>query len=296
MLLFSAEKMLHVSVVIVRWLKVPEFLIGATIVALVTSLPELITTFVSIAGFNNSDLAVGNVLGSNCANLGLVFPITVVFSKSFVLKIRWLFDVLFLLFISLLFTFFAWRGELGRGHGLFLLFFLVIYVYKQLYDHRKFNHIQEHVVGLPPTINEVGMLLLSTVGLYFGSRFLVEGAINFARDWGVSDQVIGFTVIAIGTSLPEVVTSVLSIYKGCDDVALGNVVGSNLLNLLFVLGLPLSLLGDRIVINAVTLPYGVMLILSVALLGSLFLENRFQRICGLLMAAIYSSYLIAVFF
>lgn len=296
MLLFSAEKMLHVSVVIARWLKVPEFLIGATVVALVTSLPELITTVVSLASFNNSELVVGNVLGSNCANFGLVLPITVVFSKSFTLQKRWLFDVLFVLLISLLFTFFAWSGGLGRGHGLLLLFFLTIYIYKQFYDHRKSNHIQEHVVGLPPTFNEVGMLLLSTAGLYFGSRFLVEGAINFARDWGVSDQVIGFTVVAIGTSLPEVVTSVLSIYKRCDDVALGNVVGSNLLNLLFVLGLPLTLLGVRIVITALTVSYGVMLILSFVLLGALFFENRLQRLCGLLMAAIYSSYLIALFF
>ena len=291
LLFISAEKMLSSSVVVARWLNVPEFFIGATIVALVTSLPEFITTVVSLWKFQNSSIAIGNIVGSNCANFGLVLPITVVFAKKKCLQVKWQFDVSFLFFVTLFFSLLIALNYLGLGQGILFTVLLGAYLWYKIYKNKNESQVYEHIMGLPPTIYEALLLILAPLGLFYGSEFLIQGSINIAQIFEIPDHVVGFTVIAIGTSLPEIITSVIALYKGYEDMAIGNAIGSNLLNILFVAGIPFIITPHEINASYSSLDSYVMVLLTSVLWIALYQHLKFQRLMALAMASLYFGYL-----
>lgn len=227
-------------------LRVPPMLVGMTIVALGTSAPEMVVTLqAAIAG--KPDIAIGNVIGSNIANVALILGITVVIFPIAIKKDSLKFDWVVMMLASILFYIFALNGVISRIDGLIFLILLVGFISYSIYRVRKKRHKAEAAAASadlplpekPKTKSYVVFILyiiLGTVGLVFGARWFLEGAEAVARNFGVSDRVIAISLVAFGTSVPELAASVIAAFKKEQDISLGNIIGSNLFNILAILG------------------------------------------------------------
>ncbi|HSJ68422.1 MAG TPA: calcium/sodium antiporter [Anditalea sp.] len=214
-------------------------LIGLTVVSFGTSAPELLVS-VTAALKGASDIALGNVIGSNISNITLVLGISAVVFPIALPKSVIKLDYAFTLIVSILFFILAFNGIISLVDGLILLVLLVlinIYFFKTIaripddpddVDIQKLKSI--------PMYKSILFILGGIAGLYWGSEMFVENAIVIAQQFGISDRIIGVTVIAIGTSLPELATSILAALKKQTDIALGNILGSNLMNILAIIG------------------------------------------------------------
>ncbi len=224
--------------------KISPLVIGLTVVAFGTSAPELgVSLQASLSG--NGDVAVGNVVGSNIINVLLILGVAslvapLVVSSQLIRK-----DVPLMIAASLAAWWMATDGSIGRGEGAIMFTALLIYITFSIVRSRKetkliqdeFEDYTNSITSKKDVLVQVAYLIGGLVMLGFGSNLLVNGATKVAAALGVSQLVIGLTVVAIGTSLPEMVTSVVASYRGQRDIAVGNVVGSNLFNILCVLGL-----------------------------------------------------------
>ncbi len=246
-------------------INIPKAIIGMTVVSFATSAPELIVSIKS-ALQGHADIALGNVVGSNIANLGFVLGITLLMTKmevgrSFV-RIDW--PILMLVSV-LLYACLYFDGELQFYEGLLFFSLLIIYLvlylkvfkYSKIYkeDHLEEEEIDE--VSDSPSLSVASTLLflfMGALGLYFGSEFLIEGSVNLASSFGVSERVIGITVISVGTSIPELAASIIAAIKKERAISLGNLIGSNIFNILAVLGVtsmitPIRVSDDRLLTN-----------------------------------------------
>lgn len=269
-LVWSADKFLSGAASTAVNFGIPKIVIGLTIVALGTSAPEIIVaTFAALDG--NHLLAVGNALGSNIANIGLVLGITAIitplaFSRNVRRKeLPWLIGAT-VLTLALLFD-----RDLSLGDGLILLFGLGIIMW-QLFLSAKdpdadSNALQDELDEIPELNigKSIGWFVVGLAVLLLSAQILVYSATNIAAMFGVSDLIIGLTIIAIGTSLPELAATVGSALKGHPEIAIGNVVGSNILNILAVLAVPALLGGVQIDYVALWRDAGMMTALTVML-------------------------------
>ena len=281
--------------------KISKILIGLTIVAFGTSAPEFAVSVKSLIS-GSGDIVLGNVVGSNILNILLILgvsacvhaltvknntvkkelPITLLMST---LLVALLSDKLFDKNISNMFT----RGD---GFVLLLVFLVFVYYLISLMRNKTEEEVEENLMKLPKAIL---FTIIGIVGIVFGSNFVVDSASYIASALGVSERMIGLTIIALGTSLPELVTSVIATKKGEYDIAIGNVVGSNIFNIGIVIGLPVLLFGTipNVTYNVVDL---AMMIASAALLF-VFSYNDYkikknEGIIFLIMFVIYYSYVI----
>lgn len=245
LLLGGAEVMVRGAVTLARKLGISPMVIGLTVVALGTSAPELIVA-IEAALEGAAGMAVGNVVGSNIANIllilgvsGLIYPIA---SDPRAVKR----DGSLLGIMTLLFALICWQGVVGFWSGAVLMALFVLFLG---YSYWRETHAEDPEAAelhakeaeeVEPLKGGVPIALAATIGgiaiLILGSDFLVTSGVTLARDWGVSEEVIGLTMIALGTSLPELAASAVAAYRRHTDVALGNVVGSNLFNMLAVMG------------------------------------------------------------
>lgn len=242
-LFFSANKFVTGSASIARNFNLSPLLIGLTIVGFGTSMPEiLISGFASFS--NNSGVAIGNALGSNIANIGLVLACTALVKPlvfdSGVLKR----ELPILMIISLVCYFVAFDG-LGRGDSLLMLLMLLIFFFWLISTAKKEEfagaYQKELKTALPDTVTTKKAAIYfaaGLTGLLIASKLVVWAAVNVAHLAGVSELIIGLTVVALGTSLPELATSISSVLKKEDDLAVGNIIGANIYNLLAVYSLP----------------------------------------------------------
>ena len=220
---------------------IPPLLIGLTVVSMGTSAPELFAS-VEAALEGHPGLAVGNVLGSNVANLALILGLTALIRPVTVDRMALRLDIPLMLGASLLFVAVASDLEMTRSEGIGALVLMGLFI-ASLFRRAKLqdNPVDGDVSetggwASKPVLALLGVILAGTGALYFGSEAFVDGASRIALHMGVSDHVIGLTVVAFGTSLPEIVASGMAAWRGQSDLAVGNVVGSNLFNLLLVLG------------------------------------------------------------
>lgn len=217
--------------------------IGLTIVSFGTSMPEMLVTLVS--GLRHSpDLAIANIIGSNIANVLLVLGIAAVIRPLPVQNSTVVSEIPFSLTAALLVGFLA-NAALFSGHqelsisrldGAILLFFFMLfmlYVYKLS---RAGDYFDNGPARLRGRVRPALYIAVGVAGLYFGGQWVVDGAVSIAQSWGVTDALIGLTIVAVGTSSPELVASAVAAWRGQTDIAVGNVVGSNIFNLLWVLG------------------------------------------------------------
>lgn len=295
-------------------LKVPELVIGLTIVAFGTSAPELAVSL-SSAIKGSVGLTVGNVLGSNIINILMILGLAALFTALPVHKNMLKIDLPFLLFVSLLFVLFgAFDNQIDRWEGIVMVVLLVLYtaflIWNALRERKK-----EKTDGLPLEEAEepkgkigawyaamkgkvwflIGITLVGLALIVFGADLAVRGATTIAQKLGVSERVIGLTVVAIGTSLPELVTSVSAAIKGKTDIAVGNIVGSNIFNILMVAGLSASIIPvtfeSKFVIDA-CIALGAAVLLAVL---SYLPSHKIKRWGGALMLCCLAGYFVYLF-
>jgi cation:H+ antiporter len=236
-LLVGGEWLLKSAVGFSLRLQIPKIVIGMTVVSFATSAPELIVSLKS-ALQGHADLAVGNVLGSNIANLAMVLGVTVVFATIRVEKSFYTTDWPIMMLSSLLlYVFLIFDGVLQSYEGgvfVLLLFVFLVYLLK-FQKPARLDEIPDSEEVLP-LYRHVFYLLVGAVALWGGSEILIKGAVNTAEDLGVSERIIGITVVSVGTSIPELSASLIAVFKKEKAISLGNLIGSNVFNILAVLG------------------------------------------------------------
>ena len=228
---------------VAKALKIPSIIVGLTIVALGTSTPEAVVSInASLKGMN--DMALGNVIGSNICNLLLVLGCsglagTIIAKKKVMIRdYKYMMFSSMILFVIILSFYITNQtsGIITRTSGLLLLGFLVLYFYVLMVDAINNAHHKEDEQDHKIKIKDIIYIILGLAGVVVAGDLVVDSAVEIANFLNISERVIGLTIIAIGTSLPELVTSVIASKKNEDDIAIGNVVGSNILNVLFILG------------------------------------------------------------
>jgi cation:H+ antiporter len=298
-LLLAGDSLVKGAVNLSLRLGVPALIVSLTIVAFGTSAPELLISIQAVID-NAPGLALGNVVGSNTANILLVLGIPALMATMHTSECNSRKTYVFMIVASLLFIGLAFRGVFDWIAGLVLLSGLAVVLADALRDannHRNAgkNGTEEDLEGVDPNLpmwRIMIFLVLGLVGLPLGADLLVDNATVIAREFGVSDTVIGLTLIAIGTSLPELATTVMAALRRQADVALGNVIGSNMFNLLAIIGIA-SLVGpipvDR---EFLTFDLWVMLAASVLLAPFVFLKWDITRRWGIILSALYMGYLV----
>lgn len=276
-------------------LGVPQIVIGLTIVAMGTSLPETAVGITS-ALKGSAGITVGNVVGSNILTVLLVLGVTALFTNVAVQKNTLRYEIPFMISstaVMMLFGLFA--GQLTRLTGIvFLLLFAAFLVY--LFHLAKTGNSAED----PGEIKQMSLIkcilfiILGCAMILFGSDFAVDAATEIAKALGVSDRIIGLTVVSIGTALPEFVTSVTAARRGNADLAIGNIVGSNIFNILFVAGLS-ALICNVPFETSFLIDCGVLLFSGCILLLGTIKNKQLKRPCGILMIGVYAVYLAYLF-
>ncbi|ASJ98191.1 calcium/sodium antiporter [Shewanella marisflavi] len=291
-LILGAESLVRGASALALRLGVTPLVIGLTIVAFGTSTPELAVSLKSaIAG--NADIALGNVVGSNIANIGLILGLTALVRPVGVQSQMVKRDIPLMLFSTLLFCGLLSDGGLSRLDGALLASMLVAFLaMSYLFDRQQATKVEETSRPLPPLLS---MLLVALgIGMLVGGGALfVDGAVALATQLGMSELLIGLTIVAIGTSMPELITSVVAARRGESDIAIGNLVGSNLFNLLGILGITALIQPINASVPAMDLL--VMVTLALLLLPLAWSGLRIGRREGallLLCYLIYLSYLI----
>lgn len=249
-LIGSANVLVAGASSIAKKFNVPNLIIGLTVVSFGTSFPELIINI--LASINNQDdLAVGNVVGSNTVNILLVIGFSALLKPIKVQNSTVRYEIPFSILAMLVLLFSAndvffdgtEQGILSRSEGLvFMIFFLLFIYYTFIVSKNSSqNHEEGHLVTQRNMWVSTAFLIIGVAGLYFGGVLIVDNATTIAIDLGLSEAVVGILVIALGTSLPELATSAVAAYRGNADMAVGNIVGSNIFNVFFVLGLSMSI-------------------------------------------------------
>ncbi len=310
LLLLAANYLVDSSVAIAQRAKISNFIIGLTIVGIGTSAPEL---FVSVSSAlsnvpNNGDIAMGNVLGSNIANVFLILGVTAMILPFPIERLQRVRDIPFLIFMTILVMAIAndsmvpgLESSLNRLDGIVLLLVFIGYmgwvVIRKGKDPKKAieeadEEAKSSLTGKSPWLLWP-IAIISLAALIFGGNLFLDSAKNLARIWGMSEAVIAITIVAVGTSLPELVTAIIAASKHNPQLALGNVIGSNLFNLMFILGTasmvkPLNFKDINIV------DYGMMLLAALMLYVVVFTfkKNKFDRIEGVIFFIIYVSYIL----
>jgi cation:H+ antiporter len=303
LLVGGAELLVRGASAIAGRLGVAPVVIGLTVVALGTSAPELAIGVRAAAG-GDTEVAFGNVLGSNIANVLLILGSAAVISSLSVAQRIVRLDVPIVIAVSVAVFLLAVDGNVGRIDGALLLVVLVVYLGWLVRDARRespdvlaeYRDVIDDVEG--PTADRPlpvqGVLILGGLaGLVVGGELLVDGAVEVAAELGVSDLVIGLTVVAIGTSLPELATSVLAALRGQRDMAVGNVIGSNVLNLTAVLGATSVVAADGVPVSdtALRVDLPVMLLATALLVPVLWNGFVITRTEGMVLLAAYGTYL-----
>jgi cation:H+ antiporter len=238
LLVFGGNLLLKAAVGFSLRLDIPKIVIGMTVVSFATSVPELIVS-VNSALTGHADIALGNVIGSNIANLGFVLAITILISTISVEKSFYKTDWPVMMISSLLlYGFIVFDGELQRKEGIILFSFLIIFLIYLLKFQKPavVDELPEDDVELP-LYKGVLFLVLGGFALWGGSELLINGAVGMANKYHVSERIIGITIVSVGTSIPELAASIIAVIKKEKAISLGNLIGSNVFNILAVLGI-----------------------------------------------------------
>ena len=299
-LMGSAEVLVRGAVGLARRLDISPLVIGMTIVAFGTSVPEFLVSLDStLAG--SSAMALGNIVGSNLANMLLIVGVAA-FLKPIQVKPFVLFeDSMVLLGSSSLFIWFCWLGPVDRMQGGLLMLIMAVFLIRSYWlvsfkgGVSTENHLEEtkNFEGLK-SLRQIWMALLAGLaGVVIGADLIVDGGVEMAQVFGVSDEVIGLTVLSIGTSLPELAASVAAAMRGHIDMALGNVVGSNLFNILIVVGGVAIIVPLDVPQQIIDFDLWLMLSVTMLMLPFFVVGWRIGRVVAAMFLAVYVAYVIA---
>jgi len=237
LLVVGSDLLLRSSIDLSLKYNVSKLVIGLTIVSFATSAPELLISISSVLK-NFSDIAISNVIGSNIANIGLVFSIALLFVTINIKKENIKYDFPWLIIVSLLFIWFLQDSQIDRFEGVVFTSVLVLFIIFSFKVRANESEDLDDLSTSNMSLSKIFIYLaLSSILLYSGSELFVESSIFFANYFGVSERVIGLTMVAMGTSLPELATTLVAIYKKELDISIGNIIGSNIFNILAVIGI-----------------------------------------------------------
>ena len=296
-LIIGGNLLLKSAVSISMKFGIPRLLIGMTVVSLATSAPELIVSIKS-AIKGSPDLAISNVLGSNIPNLGLVLGITILFSPINISKSVYKKEWPIMMFSALYFLIVILDGVITKIEGGILVCFLIITIIS-LIKLRDKNEVEDQLENEDSIIKSIIILFFGGLFLFYGSEWFIDGAIQLANSFGISERIIGITVVSVGTSIPELVTSLVAVFNKEKSISLGNLLGSNIFNVFAVLGItslvtPLSVLDQ----NIIDFDIYVMLFFAALILPLIFFPKKLVlgRKEGLIILLFYSFYLYNLFY
>ena len=291
------------AVAIARRLDVPPVVVGLTIVAIGTSAPEL-TVSIDAVLKGSPDIVTGNVVGSNVANILLVLGIAALIRPVQTAPQLIRRDGMMMVVSAALLTGLAQTGSIGRISGILMLGLYVGYIsYCYWIEHVRGDpsyeltlaEVEEHSSGIQKLYVSIAMFLTGLAGVILGADLLVNGAVTLARDFGISEAVIALSVVAIGTSLPELAVSVIAACRGRSDVAVGNIVGSNISNVLFILGTTSVVSPIDFDMQITHFDSWFMLAVSILLIPVLATGMHISRKEGAFFLGLYILYIFAIF-
>lgn len=296
----GAEALVKSASKLAAMVGISPLIIGLTVVAFGTSAPELAVSLQASLS-EQADIALGNVVGSNICNVLLILGVSAMIAPLVVARQLIRLDVPVMIGVSALLMLFGWDGQIGRSDGVILFIGGILYTLFLLYQSRRsknavlpadFAEIEEPPHSPKDTALNLGLLAIGLGMLVAGSQLLVHGAVTIATVLGVSQLVIGLTVVAIGTSLPELATSVTASFRGEGDIAVGNVVGSNIFNILVVLGLSSAVSPTGTVVSSDAIAFNIPVMIGVAMvcLPICITGNKISRREGSLLLAYYLLY------
>ena len=295
LLCFGGNWLVSGGVTIAKKFRISNLVIGMTIVAYGTSTPELAAS-IAAAG-EHSAIILGNIVGSNIANVGMVIGIAAILVPLAVRKSVLKKEIPIMLGVSVLLVLISIDGEISQYDGILLLGGLgvfTIYTFKDVMKQREKNNEKTQQNKKNIYLKSFGLIGLGVGLLYIGAILTVDNAIILAKEFGLSEKIIGLTVIAIGTSLPELITSIIAIRKGHTDIGIGNIIGSNIYNILMIMGVG-AILGGVMISSDVYVDYAIMILFSLSLLIALK-TGIINRVIGVCLAVGYVIYLSVTFF
>jgi len=280
------------SVQIARYFKISTLVVGLTIVAYVTSAPEM---FISIkAALENShDIALGNVIGSNIANIACILAIVVIISPIPIRNRAIGFDYLVMFLITVLLLVFGLNGIIGLFEGITFILILIAYTVFSVIKSRKKEDAKTIEPATMKPVFAVLIILAAVVGLYFSSGWFVKGAREIALAWGVSERVIAVSIVAVGTSAPELISSLIAAFRKEADLSIGNIIGSNFFNIAGVLGVtavvnPVKINNQALFFGDMIWLFGITIALLLAMIPlSKGIINRWEGCILLIIFAVY---------
>jgi cation:H+ antiporter len=289
-LFFGADWLVRGAVGIAGRFRIPPLVIGLTIVGFGTSTPELLVS-VQAALVGSPGIAIGNVVGSNTANILVILGLSAAVAS---IAARWEAmrgDLAWMMAAALVLVPMFWDGRLSRPEGVILFAGILAYVALAL---RRVGSAPETGEVPVPGWKSAGLTVLGLVVLMLGARLLVDSSIEIARWLGVSEAIIGLTIVAVGTSLPELATSVTAAARGEREIAIGNVVGSNIYNILAILGLTALIAPIPVEARFLVLDVPVMLAVSLLLVGVVFFLHNVSRLAGIGFLVLYALYVVSM--
>ena len=300
LLAYGGELLVKGSVSLALRLQISTLVVGMTVVSFATSAPELLVSL-EAALSDHPDISLGNVIGSNIANIGLVLGLTAVISPLAIPKEIYRTNYPMLLIVSVLFMALLYFFKaITFWMGILFVISLFVFGFLIIQKSRKNNPqaaqddpLLQEVVSFP-LWKSLSLLLAGAIALYFGADLLVESSVSIAREWGVTERVISLSLVAIGTSIPELAASIIAAIRKEETLAIGNLIGSNIFNVLAVLGIT-SLVVDIPVMDLKILSKDIWIMLAFALLLfpiMRFLDkNKINRVEGVLLFLAYTLYI-----
>lgn len=300
-LIVAGDFLVKGAVSIALKLKISMMIVGLTVVSFATSAPELFVSLMSALN-GNSDIALGNVIGSNIANITLVLGPTAMLFPIIVQKRVYRFDWVIMALFSILFGVFMYTNNtIETWEGFVLFFGLLAYIYSMIVSVRRDkrqgtfevpDEDEDEDDAILPDWKSIVFLILGVFGLWYGSKLLIEQVEIFAKEIGVTDRVISLTVVAFGTSIPELTASLVAAYKGRKDLSVGNLIGSNIFNIASVIGItaiirPITLTSQDQLIDWVWMFGAAILVLLSIVLHK---QNMINRISGTILFLFYGIY------
>ncbi len=307
LLYFGAELLVRGSSRLALLARIRPMVIGLTVVAFGTSFPEFVTSLVA-ALQDKVDVAVGNIIGSNIANICLILGVSGLLRPILVEPGTVKKEIFWLLGATVLFMLFSFGGYINRVEGIILIAGVIVFtalLIRTSAKERKNNKDDESFTSEPSRLKNMsiplrfGLYSIMTIAgiavLVYGSEWLIISATNIARKLGVSEIIIGLSLVAFGTSLPELATAVISILRKENEILIGNIVGSNIFNLLFVGGMLSTFFQVPINNRVISFDLPVMLIISLLLIPIVFWRKAISRLSGGILLSVYLIYIAYIF-
>ena len=293
LLIKGGDYLVEGAVAIAQRAKLSKMVIGMTVVGFGTSMPELLVSAQS-ALVGNSGIAIGNVVGSNIANIALILGVSSLIAPIASSRVTLRIDHPFMLLSAVLFVAIAMTGSIERWAGIIFVLMLVGFVWYQVVASRKaMKQQEEEPTEEPMTLWKAMLIVVASFGaMVFGADKLIEGASNIASALGVSDRIIGLTIVAVGTSLPELFASVMASIKGESDMAIGNIIGSVTFNILSVIGFSAIICPIKDSNVGFGFDYLAMLLVAVILWVFLRTHRKIVRWEGLVLTLFYIAYMV----